>query len=373
MTETLGELLRRSADAVSEPRVDVGELVAAGRTATAARRLARRRGRSRRGRRGRGGLARGPGWPEEPEPASPSALAAVPSEQRRRRPDRDASARVRRGLDRARRRRDRRRGRHRGLRRRHRRRRGVHDRLSLAQARVQEDTDGEWSSDTLWFNDGSTTEAIGRAPTEHIGLFEVTTSNPGSLVVWADATSREGRWMRPVRRLRHLAARGGGPDAVHRPLQHGAARRRGPRLLQPGLGTPRAAGSSTSSSATTRTCCATTWRPARSEQITQRPSVRAPSCAARRGCCRGPRRDRNRVLRPRMARFNQVGRRLAAGGLQRRPDRLHADDRRERRGSGCLPATRPWRREMSRGAVAGRRPPRAVPNEGGGDFPDQRG
>ena len=59
-----------------------------------------------------------------------------------------------------------------------------------------EDTDGEWSSDTLWFNDGSTTVAIGRAPTEHIGMFEVTTANPGSLVVWADATSRKGAWVR---------------------------------------------------------------------------------------------------------------------------------------------------------------------------------
>ena len=53
-----------------------------------------------------------------------------------------------------------------------------------------EDTDAEWFSDTLWFNDGSTTVAIGRAPTEHIGIFEVYTENPGSLVVWADATSR---------------------------------------------------------------------------------------------------------------------------------------------------------------------------------------
>lgn len=60
----------------------------------------------------------------------------------------------------------------------------------------EEDTDGEWSSDTLWFYDGSTTEAIGRAPTEHIGLFEVTTSNPGSIVVWADATSRKDVWVR---------------------------------------------------------------------------------------------------------------------------------------------------------------------------------
>ena len=54
---------------------------------------------------------------------------AVPSEQRRRGPDRDPSARVRRGLHRARRGRDLRRGRRRGLPRRHRRRRGVHDRL----------------------------------------------------------------------------------------------------------------------------------------------------------------------------------------------------------------------------------------------------
>jgi hypothetical protein len=58
-----------------------------------------------------------------------------------------------------------------------------------------EDSDSEWNSDTLWFSDGSTTEAIGRAPTEHIGYFEVYTANPGSLVVWADATSRTRGWI----------------------------------------------------------------------------------------------------------------------------------------------------------------------------------
>jgi hypothetical protein len=55
---------------------------------------------------------------------------------------------------------------------------------------VTEDSDRFWYSDTLWFNDGSTTEAIGRVPTEHIGLFEVSTTNPGSLVVWPDANRR---------------------------------------------------------------------------------------------------------------------------------------------------------------------------------------
>ena len=57
-------------------------------------------------------------------------------------------------------------------------------------------SDSEWFSDTLWFNDGTTTEAIGRAPTPHIGYpFNVDTANPGSLVVWADATSRTKQWV----------------------------------------------------------------------------------------------------------------------------------------------------------------------------------
>ena len=54
---------------------------------------------------------------------------------------------------------------------------------------VTEDSDQFWYSDTLWFNDGSTTEAIGRVPTEHVAMFAVWTANPGTLVVWPDATS----------------------------------------------------------------------------------------------------------------------------------------------------------------------------------------
>jgi hypothetical protein len=51
---------------------------------------------------------------------------------------------------------------------------------------VTEDSDRWWNSDTLWFNDGSTTEAIGRVATEHIGLVAAYTANAGSLVVWAE-------------------------------------------------------------------------------------------------------------------------------------------------------------------------------------------
>ena len=48
---------------------------------------------------------------------------------------------------------------------------------------------GDHPSETLWFYDGTTTEAIGKLPTAHIGVFEVWTSNPGSLVVWAEAST----------------------------------------------------------------------------------------------------------------------------------------------------------------------------------------
>ena len=49
----------------------------------------------------------------------------------------------------------------------------------------------EHRSETLWFYDGSTTEAIGRVPIGHIGEFDIFTAKPGSLVVWADATSQK--------------------------------------------------------------------------------------------------------------------------------------------------------------------------------------
>ena len=52
----------------------------------------------------------------------------------------------------------------------------------------------EHRSETLWFYDGSTTEAIGRVPIGHIGEFDIQTANPGSLVVWADATSQNQRF-----------------------------------------------------------------------------------------------------------------------------------------------------------------------------------
>ncbi|MBA2559430.1 MAG: hypothetical protein H0V07_05990 [Propionibacteriales bacterium] len=178
MSEFLGDLLRRSADAVPGPRLDVGELVA-----HAGRRQRRRR------------LAvvasttalvsaivvgsfavRG-GEPRHLEPApSPSpSPSVVDPPPRVARPLVYAAGKI------------------------------VHvgddtfeaganvlfvDATDDGVVFVTEDSDRLWYSDTLWFNDGSTTEAIGRVPTEHIGIFEVHTTNPGSLVVWADATSR---------------------------------------------------------------------------------------------------------------------------------------------------------------------------------------
>jgi hypothetical protein len=40
------------------------------------------------------------------------------------------------------------------------------------------------ADDRLWFDDGSTTEVIGRVHTPHVGSYDVHTGNPGSLVVW---------------------------------------------------------------------------------------------------------------------------------------------------------------------------------------------
>jgi hypothetical protein len=175
MSESLVDLLRRSADAVPEPRLDVGELVA-----HAGRRQRRRRfavvasttalvGAIVVGSFAvRGGQARDLEPAQSPSP-SPSPTVVNP-QTRAARPLVYAAGKT------------------------------VHvgDDTFQAGANVQfidatddgvvfvtEDSD-QWSnSDTLWFNDGSTTEAIGRVTTAH-GLFEVSTANPGSLVVWAE-------------------------------------------------------------------------------------------------------------------------------------------------------------------------------------------
>jgi hypothetical protein len=41
----------------------------------------------------------------------------------------------------------------------------------------------------LWFDDGTTTESIGRVALLHVGMYPVSTANPGSLVVWPDGVS----------------------------------------------------------------------------------------------------------------------------------------------------------------------------------------
>ena len=54
---------------------------------------------------------------------------------------------------------------------------------------VTEDGDRSGRSATLWFNDGSSSEIIGRVPNQHVGLRTVFVANPGSMVVWPDATN----------------------------------------------------------------------------------------------------------------------------------------------------------------------------------------
>jgi hypothetical protein len=172
MTESLGDLLRRSADAATEPRLEVGELVA-----QAARRQQRRRlaviasTTALIGAIVIGFVALRGGHPQRLEPAPPPSPSIVHPPPHAARPLVYAAGRT------------------------------VHvgDRAFDAGANVQavdatddgvvfvtEDSDRWWNSDTLWFNDGSNTEAIGRVATEHIGMFETYTTNPGSLVVWVE-------------------------------------------------------------------------------------------------------------------------------------------------------------------------------------------
>ncbi len=172
MNESLGDLLHRSVEAVPKPHLDVGELV----------------GRAERRQRQRrlvlvacttvlvaaivvGSLAFRGGQPRQLQPAPAPSPSVVHPPQRVARPLVYAAGRT------------------------------VHvgedtfeagknvlfvDATDDGVVFVTEDSDRWWYSDTLWFNDGSTTQAIGRVATEHIGLFDVYTANPGSLVVWAE-------------------------------------------------------------------------------------------------------------------------------------------------------------------------------------------
>jgi hypothetical protein len=189
MTESLAELLRRSADAVTEPRVDVAELLAQAGKRQRRRRLAVAGGTAAlvgAGEVGSLALRDGYGGDVEPAPSpSPSPPSSVAVDPTGTRPlvyaegstvhvgdstfDAGGTVTFVDATD-----------------------NGVVFMTGCVWPRpaCAEDRDSEWRSDTLWYNDGSVTVPIGRAPTEHIGLYEVYTQNPGSLVAWADATSR---------------------------------------------------------------------------------------------------------------------------------------------------------------------------------------
>ena len=178
MTETLGDLLRRSADAATGPHVDVDDLVAradrhqrrrrlaaiATTTALVAVIVA-------------GSFVIGTDQSGEPQPAPslPSPTVVNPEQPAdHTRPlvyaedstvhvgDRtfDAGATV-----------------------------WTLDVTDDGAVYVTEDSDTDPSSEPVWFSDGSTPVAIGTIPTEHYSRFAVSTAAAGSLVVWPDATS----------------------------------------------------------------------------------------------------------------------------------------------------------------------------------------
>ena len=182
MSESLGDMLRRSADAAPEPRVDVAELVAQAGQRQRRRRLAAVGATTAAvvGAVVVGALGVRGGQPGHPEPArSPSPSVVDPQPTAERPLVYAAGSTVHVGDDTV----------------------EAGGTVAFVDATddgvlfVTEDSDGVWDSDTLWFSDGSTTQAIGRVPTEHIGYFDVWTADPGSLVVWADATSRRKHWV----------------------------------------------------------------------------------------------------------------------------------------------------------------------------------
>ena len=168
MSEALGELLRRSADAAREPRLDVGELVA----------QATRRQRHRRmalaavaavvvGAVALGSFAFRNDPAAEPDPApspSPTGVDARPFVY-------GSGETVHVGDE------------------------SFDAGAPWCSSDVTDDgvvymTEGD---NRLWFHDGSTAEAIGRVPTDVPGGAYVETANPGSLVVWTDAASPSGK------------------------------------------------------------------------------------------------------------------------------------------------------------------------------------
>jgi len=174
MTESLGDLLRRSAEAAPEPRLDVGELVA-----HAGRRQRRRRlavvasTTALVGAIVVGSFAVRGGQPRdlEPAPSRPPSDVYPPPPAARPLVYADGAT-VHVGEDTF----------------------DAGGTVSFLDATddgvvfVTEESGRGWFND-LWFNDGSSTEAIGRVSTQHVGMFAVWTANPGSLVVWSDPTS----------------------------------------------------------------------------------------------------------------------------------------------------------------------------------------
>ncbi|MGO4257827.1 hypothetical protein [Marmoricola sp. RAF53] len=173
MNESLGVLLRRSADAVPDPHLDVAEVVAAARQRQLRRRRLALAGSTLAlvGAIVLGSLVSRGGAREDPEPAPSPSPGVVDPTPRGTRPLVYASGRT------------------------------VHIGRKTIEAPadvifldatddgvvfVTEDSDRWRFSDTLWFTDGSETRAIGRVATQHFSMFDVHTSNPGSLVVWAE-------------------------------------------------------------------------------------------------------------------------------------------------------------------------------------------
>ncbi len=178
MSETLAELLRRSADAVSEPHFDVAELVAGADRRQRHRRLAVAAGAA--GLVGaivvgslayRSNPSSGPDPAPSPPPSPSPSVAVDPSPDGTRPLVYAAGSTVHVGEE-------------------------SFD-AGGPVAFVDPTDDGVvfmvGNSERLWFHDGDSTDVIGRVPRDHHGYFDVFTASRGSLVVWADATTPSGR------------------------------------------------------------------------------------------------------------------------------------------------------------------------------------
>ncbi len=171
MTESLAALLRGAADAVGGPQLDVAELVVRARKRQRRRRLTAVAGATALvGAVVVGSFAIRGGQPHDLEPApspSPSPTGVVPTHDTTRPLVYAAGSTVH-----------------------------VGERSIDANARVMfvDATDDGVvfitdRDNRLWFDDGTTTEPIGRVALLHVGVYPVSTADPGSLVVWKDGVS----------------------------------------------------------------------------------------------------------------------------------------------------------------------------------------